>query len=294
MSESNVPRLAKWPFLVGDLLFLGLVFGVVNLSEHPMQAWLVAFYGICVAAGAWLAILPYLTEYRAEVKLAEAGGLATTVEQIRNLELVSAQVTSTGSQLQSALDQSAKTVAAADAIATRMTAEAKAFAEFMNKANDTEKSHLRLEVEKLRRAEADWVQVVVRMLDHTFALHQAAQRSGQTNVITQLTSFQNACRDVARRVGLAPFAPNPGDLFDAQAHQLADSEAQAPAGARVGEVLATGFKFQGQPIRPALVRLESGVDQSVVQQELPQSIDTAEQDRGNGVEEGRQPELAQE
>jgi len=33
--------------------------------------------------------------------------------------------------------------------------EAKAFADFMQKANDVEKSHLRLEVEKLRRSEGE-------------------------------------------------------------------------------------------------------------------------------------------
>ena len=257
MNEPNVPGLAKWPFLLGDLAFLSLAALVGCLSDHPMEHWLIACYVLCVGAGAGLAILPFLAEYRAAVKLAEAGGLATTVEQIKNLELVSGQIAVASSQLQSALDQSAKTVSSANEIATRMTTEAKAFADFMNKANDTEKAHLRLEVEKLRRTEADWVQVAVRMLDHTFALNQAAQRSGQANVVAQMNQFQHACRDVARRVGLSPFVPNPGDVFDAQVHQLADSET-APAGdARVTEVLATGFTFQGQVIRQALVMVQS-------------------------------------
>lgn len=286
MSESNVPTLAKWPFWLGDLLFLGLVTGVLFFSDHPMRSWLVAFYGICVAAGAGLAILPYLMEYRAAVKLAEAGGLATTVEQIKNLELVSAQVTSASNQLQSALDQSAKTVAAADAIATRMTTEAKAFAEFMNKANDTEKAHLRLEVEKLHRSEADWLQVVVRVLDHTFALNQAAQRSGQPNVVAQLANFQNACRDAARRVGLAPFAPQPGDVFEAKSHQLADTESAPPAGARIGEVLATGFTFQGQIVRPSLVRLQPESQQTFLDQGFQPDAATAQPETGRAMGEG--------
>lgn len=256
MSESNVPKLAKWPFLLGDLLLLSLAVLIWSLSDHPLDRWFVAAYVACFGAGAWVLILPYLIEYRAAVRLAEAGGLATTVEQIHNLELVSGQIATASSQLQSALDQSAKTVTSADEIATRMTTEAKAFAEFMNKANDTEKAHLRLEVEKLRRTEADWVQVAVRMLDHTFALNLAAQRSGQPQVIAQLGNFQNACRDVARRVGLTAFAPNPGDAFDAKTHQLVDSETAPPAGARVAEVLATGFTFQGQLIRQALVQIQ--------------------------------------
>ena len=271
MSKSNVPALDKRPFWLGDALLVILATLVMILSDHPMDRWLVASYVICFACGAWLAILPFLAEYRAAVKLAEAGGLATTVRQINNLEQVTAQITTARSQLQSALDQSAKTVTAADEIATRMTTEAKAFAEFMKKANDTERAHLRLEVEKLRRTEAEWVQVVVRMLDHTFALAQAAQRSAQPSVAAQLNQFQNACRDAARRVGLTAFAAQPGDPFDAKTHQLTDTQAAPAAGVRVAETLATGYTFQGQLIRPALVQLEPQRPQPAEQLPLPES-----------------------
>jgi hypothetical protein len=57
------------------------------------------------------------------------------------------------------------------------------------------KNHLRLEIEKLRRGEGEWLQVMVRVLDHVQALHLAGQRSGQRNLIEQLTHFQNSCRD---------------------------------------------------------------------------------------------------
>ena len=60
-----------------------------------------------------------------------------------------------------------------------MAAEAKAFTEFMQKANDSEKAMLRLETDKLKRAESEWVHVLVRMLDHVYALHIGAMRSGQ-------------------------------------------------------------------------------------------------------------------
>ena len=125
----------------------------------------------------------------------------------------------------------------------------------MQRMNESEKATLRLEVEKLRRAEVEWLQVVVRMLDHVYALHQGAVRSGQPNVLEQVGSFQNACREAARRVGLAPFAANPSEPFDAQRHQLAEGDARLPADAVVGETLAAGYTFQGKLLRPALVRL---------------------------------------
>ena len=159
-----------------------------------------------------------------------------------------------------------------------MTSEVKSFTEFMQQANDKERATLRLEVEKLRRAEADWLQVLVHTLDHVFALHQGALRSGQPALAEQVGNFQNACRDVARRVGLTPFAAKEADPFDAQRHQLVEEGVTPPADAVVADTVAAGYTFQGRLIRPALVRLRetaagvaipSPVDASAQQSSLP-------------------------
>jgi hypothetical protein len=137
-----------------------------------------------------------------------------------------------------------------------MAAEAKAFGEFMQKANDSEKAHLRLEVEKLRRSETEWLHTVIRLLDHIYALHQAGVRSGHRNVIQQLTSFQDACRDITRRVGLTPVEALAGEAFDEAKHQLMEDQPPPPDGALVEDTLATGYTFQGQLLRRTLVNLQ--------------------------------------
>ena len=96
------------------------------------------------------------------------------------------------------------------------------------------------------------------MLDHVYALHQGASRSGQPKLAEQVGNFQMACRDSARRVGLTPFTANEGEPFDAQRHQLVEEGAKAPADAVVAETIATGYTFQGRLVRPALVRLRDG------------------------------------
>jgi molecular chaperone GrpE (heat shock protein) len=133
-----------------------------------------------------------------------------------------------------------------------------AFTEFLQRANDSERANLRLEVDKLKRGEGEWLQVLVRMLDHVYALHQGASRSGQPKVAEQVGNFQMACRDSARRVGLTPFTANEGEPFDAQRHQLVEEGATAAVDAIVAETIATGYTFQGRLVRPALVRLRDG------------------------------------
>jgi molecular chaperone GrpE (heat shock protein) len=224
-------------------------------SKPALGHWELCFVVLCVVGGALLGIAPFLLEYDALVKLTEASALTTVVSQLHNLEGIAAQISGATSRWQEAQDQADKTTRSAREIADRMTAEAQAFTEFMRQASDNERATLRLEVEKLRRTEGDWLQVLVRTLDHVFALHQGALRSGQPGLIEQLGNFQNACRDAARRVGLTPFAANEAEPFDPQRHRLIDEAAKPPADAIVAQTIAVGYTFQGRLIRAALVSL---------------------------------------
>src|SRR6266480_1157336 len=257
MSERTAPRLPKWPFFLGDLVLLGAAWLIFWQSRTPMTAWETFFCSGCVALGAVLGVAPYLLQYRAAMKLTEADRLTKAVLQIENLEIIGRQITHATAGWQTAHEHATQSVEAARGIAEGITAEARAFSEFLQKANDTEKNHLRLEVDKLRRSENEWLQILVRILDHIFALYQAAVRSGQDNLVQELAHFQNACRDVARRVGLVPFLAIPGERYDGKVHQLADVAVAPAAEARVAETIATGYSFQGQLLRPALVTLQA-------------------------------------
>jgi molecular chaperone GrpE (heat shock protein) len=258
MSNQIEPRLVKWPFLVGDALLLGLAYFFCSQSTHPIGFRELCVCALCVALGAVLAILPFLVEHRSMVRLLETDKLTTTVSQIKNLEQLSAQIGYATNQWQVVRESSDRTASMAKEIAQGMAAEVESFNEFLQRTSDDEKSALRLEVDKLRRAEGEWLQVLVRMLDHVYALNQAALRSHQPGLIEQLGNFQNACRDVARRVGLAPFTVAATEPFDQQRHQLVDTAATPAPGATVEETIATGYTFQGKLIRPALVRLRNG------------------------------------
>jgi molecular chaperone GrpE (heat shock protein) len=182
--------------------------------------------------------------------------LAATVEQIQQVTHLAVQINAATAQWKLAQETAGQTVSAAGQIADRITTEAKAFSEFMAKANDAEKAHLRLEVEKLRRGEAEWLQVLVRIFDHIYAIYQAGLRSGKPGLGEQLGNFQNACRDIIRRVGLVPFEAQPGEPYNPQLHNLLDAEAKPGPAAAVAETIATGFTYQGQLVRPALVSLQ--------------------------------------
>jgi molecular chaperone GrpE (heat shock protein) len=255
MSNSIAPKLSKWPFFLGDGLLLATAYFIGYQRNFALGHWELCLVLLCVAGGALLSIAPFVLEYRALVKITEAGALNTAVSQLQNLQGIANQISGATARWQDAQEQADKTAATAREITQRMTGEVQGFTEFMQRANDSERATLRLEVEKLRRAENDWLQVLVRILDHVYALHVGAARSGLPTLIEQVGNFQMACRDAARRVGLTPFTVNEGEPFDAQRHQLAQPGAEPPANALVAETIATGYSFQGRLLRPALVRL---------------------------------------
>lgn len=230
----------------------------------PLGIWETALFVFCGAAGAVIAIIPFIMEYRAAAQMVETSAVVSTVAQLQKLDEIAAQISGATSQWQGIQEHSARTAAAAKEISTKMAAEAAAFTEFLQKANDSERANLRLEIDKLRRGEGEFLQIIVRMLDHTYALYQAAVRSGQPGLIEQIRHFQNACCDVARRIGLAPFVPAANDPFDAKLHQTHDSQEARPD-ARVLNVMATGYSYQGQLIRLAVVSLQSPEPEAVAE-----------------------------
>jgi molecular chaperone GrpE (heat shock protein) len=273
MNEQELPKIAKWPFLAGDALLLVVAFLVVYLSNHPLglgQIW-VCFFS--VLGGACLSALPFLIEYKAAGKLYQTGQLKSAVEQIQNLELISCQISTSLEQLHTVLEECAKTVSTSGSLSDRITAEARSFKEFLENANDSEKATLRLEVDKMRRSESDWLQVITGILDHVFALHQAAVRSSQPELAHQIGLFQRACRDMARRVGLVPFAPEEKQPFDPNLHHLADTESTAEKDAPITRILATGYTYQGQMVRRALVSVDAQASKNSIAPPRPDSQD---------------------
>jgi molecular chaperone GrpE (heat shock protein) len=256
MSNPTVPKLSKWPFFLGDAVLLGLAcFICAQHGKLPLGEIQVSLVVLSAIAGAALAVIPFVLEYRAAARMVESSGIVATVAELQNLEMIAAQINAATARWQVVQEHSANSVTAAREIAAKMSTEAGAFREFLQKANDSERTTLRLEVEKLRRAENEWLHVVVRLLDHTYALYRAAEKSAQRTLVEQMGLFQNSCRDAARRMGVVPLVPAVNDVFDPQLHHLPESHARPETGAQIGDIIATGFTYQGRLIRPAMVVL---------------------------------------
>lgn len=253
MSDQPIPQLNKAPFQLADLVLLGVAWYVTSQAPRPLPLMELLVVVSAVAVGATVAILPFLVEYRALTRMAESELLSATIRQLNNLEAIARNVTAATAQWQGVQSLAAQTNKSSKEIADQMSLEVSGFTEFLKKANDSERATLRLEVEKLRRVEGEWLQVVVGVLDHVSALNRAAAQSGQPALVQQMGAFQHACRDIARRVGVSVLEARPGEEFDAERHRLPSPDAESPDEAVVEDALAPGIAFQGRLLRPAIV-----------------------------------------
>lgn len=273
MDKKNTPLPIKWPFLLGDGLMVLLAVIIIISGPYPFVSWQLILAACCTAFGAILAIVPFILQHNAELKLLEIEGLTTASEQIKKVEEIGFQITNAANLWISAQDISKKSIKTAEEVAAKMSVESRKFIEALEKANDAERARLKLEVEKLHRAEADWLQVVMHILDHVFALHQAALRSGQPHLIEQITLFQRACYDAARRVGVLPFIATPSEPFNSEIHQPENPPAANVQEPKVEFTRAQGFSYQGQLVRKALVVIASEKPTTSEPDQIQPSID---------------------
>ena len=257
MSSIELPKIKIVPFLLADLVLILTAGLLIHYAEKPLTVGMAAIILSCVALAAWIGVFPFLKQYKADQAFGEAASLASTVEQIKYLQEVATQITQVTGYWQTMQDQSEKTLNAASEVTDKMVSEARSFQEFMVRANDQEKAHLKLEADKLHRGEKEWLQVNTFIIDHIVALHQAAMASGAPDLIHQIGSFQKVCFDAWRRVGLSCHLPKPGAPFDPNIHRIPGTKELPPEGSIIEKVVAGALQYQGKWIRPGLVHVES-------------------------------------
>jgi molecular chaperone GrpE (heat shock protein) len=255
MSEAK-SSLPLWPFVLVDALFLGLAVLLLKFGHRPLTGQEAALLVLCGALGSWSFVTPFLRRNADEQSFTQVNLLAEAAGQIQKLDQLVSQIGVATNQWLELQSHAAQAAACSKQVADRMSAEAKAFTEFMQRAGEAEKAHLRVEVEKLRRAEGERLQVLTHVLDHVFALFLAARQSGQPALLEQIGQFHNACLDAARRIGLMQAIGQAGDTFDLKLHQLPPNAAPAE-NAVVADTLVAGYTYQGQLLRRPVVTLKA-------------------------------------
>lgn len=181
-----------------------------GLEGSPVWTWKeIALVGGLTGLGAWIFIQPFQKDHEAAVKLFEQVNLASAAEKLGSLDKTAQQIAAATAQWQDIQTISTKTVNAAGNIASQIAAEAKGFSEFLTRANDGEKSTLRLEIEKLRRGEKDSLQVVIHLMDHCFALFKPPRRRANRSSFNKSATTETPASMRHGESASCPMKPKP-------------------------------------------------------------------------------------
>ena len=264
----QAPRIRKWPFFAADGLFLALAGGIVVSGGGglALESWGLLMVMVCVGLGGVFGVWPFLAEYREESRRFEAREFGSVLGQVKRLEEVGKLVSESSEQWREMAEKGELLAKAAEETTVRVREERELFREIAEKADAKERDHLRLEAEKLRRSEREWLGVLAGIMYHVFALHRAGKSSGQAKLIQQLNGFQGACLDICRRVGLSQYVVKAGEVFDPKIHK-AEEGRPLPKNPVVRETLAPGFSFQGRPAYLPLVALAAGTEEKAKERE---------------------------
>jgi hypothetical protein len=169
MLPADTPRLPKWPFLTGDAALLGLAWWIASESRNPFVGTPFIAIVCCVALGAVLAVVPFLTDYAR--KQDEA-----LDERQRALEALSRTVATSAEQISIAaggLHEIAtlaqRNLQAAEQLPEKLQEKIAGFKNQLAGTRDSERDELKKELARLRTSEAERLQAATDKLSQAIA-----------------------------------------------------------------------------------------------------------------------------
>ncbi|MEZ5274744.1 MAG: hypothetical protein R3F07_00025 [Opitutaceae bacterium] len=97
--------IAKWPFFLGDAVFLAAMIALLALADRPISGSVAAAAVVCLICGVALTLIPFLIENENRVRLAETSGSASDGHHLRKLSALAEQLSNSVSRSQSSTEQ---------------------------------------------------------------------------------------------------------------------------------------------------------------------------------------------
>jgi hypothetical protein len=169
MLPAETPKLAKWPFLLGDALLLGTAWLIADQSRNPFTGQPLVWIVVCVVAAAILGAVPFLADYAR--KQDEA-----LDERQRGLDAISRTVASSAEQISIAAnglheltELAQRNLKAAGQLGPGLEEKVAALKAELAATRDDERAALRKEIAALRAAETHRVETAAQQLAKTAA-----------------------------------------------------------------------------------------------------------------------------
>ncbi len=120
---SSISDTPKLPFIIGDIVFFGIALTIIGVSDNPLSTGTLAIATGCVIIAIALLITPFLLDYEARLRLAEAKNRSLGESHLRKLSALSEQLNHAVSRSQSIEDEVGKALGATEEITEKLTVQ---------------------------------------------------------------------------------------------------------------------------------------------------------------------------
>lgn len=194
----------KWPFFVGDGLFLVATIAILSMAERPLSGSVAAAAVVCLVLGIGLAIAPFLIDHESRLQEAEHSGEGLGVAQIRKIAGMADQLNHTVSRSQSSSEQIEKALAGAEESNDRLAALIENLTPDPAGTSDQDKAMARIQ-EALTT-----LQSAVRMLSDSIERMAAQGPEKPVDVSGPMGELKQQIADLAAEIHIAaPPTPTP-------------------------------------------------------------------------------------
>ena len=198
MNLIETPHLSKWPFFMGDAALLLTAGLIAHFHPHPFSVTPLLLITACVAAGAFLAALPFLADYASQQEDAARSLRESVDAQFRKLLMATDSLSHAIAQLK-ALDEAAtKTLHAAEKLPYRLQEKIAEFNEQLTQADEEQKEQLSAELTTLRAAETERLEQLVAKVQKTAAEWSALEATAQQQITAAGTAAAKAQAQIAQ------------------------------------------------------------------------------------------------
>jgi hypothetical protein len=196
MLPADTPKLPKWPFLAGDAALLGLAWFIASESRNPFTGTTFVVIVSCVALGALLAVVPFLTDYARKQDEALDERQRALDALSRTVAASAEQISIAASGLHEITTLAQRNLQAAEQLPDKLQEKIAGIKNQLTSARDSEREELKKELARLRASEGERLQSAAAKL---------------TQVVAELARLETATQKLlaARPEPIAPASLEP-------------------------------------------------------------------------------------
>lgn len=194
----QTPKLPKLPFLIGDAVLLLVAWFIADRSGTPLSSNAIAGITACVAVGALLGVIPFLTDYARKQDEALDERQRGLEALSRTINTAAEQISIAANGLNELTDLTHKNLKHAEQLPHKLQDKVAEFRAQLDSARDDEREEMEKEIAELRASETERLQVIADKVQKAVAELSSLETATQKQLTARSELVDRASNTIVK------------------------------------------------------------------------------------------------